>query len=143
MTTDPEHLRPIERRVLAMRREGIPLEEIAQRFRRSPEHIQRILRWTTIPRNGSADRLTPPAIERRVVAMRVAGEPYDQIADRLRRRPHSIRQIEGLTYFLRGVTQTVFDRGRELLRQNAAEARLRHHDLTASSAIHHKEATDG
>lgn len=142
MTTDPEHLRPLERRVLAMRHEGMSIEEIARRFQRSPDHVRRILRWTTIPRSGPPKQLTPPAVERRVVAMRVAGQPYEHIADRFRRRPGSIRQIEGLTYFLRGTTQTVFDRGRELLRQNAAEARLRHRGIAGASKTHHKETTD-
>lgn len=140
---DPAYLRPFERRVIAMRHEGVSVAEIARRFRRSPEHVQRVLQWTTIPRNGSPRRITPPAIERRVVAMRVAGEPYEQIAERLRRSPESIRQIEGLTYFLRGVTQTVFDRGRELLQQNAAEARRRLNETRARSENYRKEATNG
>ena len=142
MSTNLDYLRPFERRVVAMRREGVPIDEIAQRFRRSPEHVRRVLQWTTIPRNGPPKRITPPPIERRVVAMRVAGEPYEQIAARLRRRPDSIRQIEGLTYFLRGVTQTVFDGGRELLSQNAADARLRSRAAAGSGEKLHKEGTD-
>lgn len=142
MTTDPEHLRPLERRVLAMRQEGMSIEEIAHRFQHSPDHVLRILRWTKIPRGGPPRKLTPPAVERRVVAMRVAGDSYENIADRFRRRPGSIRQIEGLTYFVRGTRQKVFDRGRELLRQNAEEARLRHRAVAEASKTQHKEATD-
>jgi len=123
LNTNPEHLRPLERRVLSMRRTGMSIDDIARRFRSSPDHMRRVLQWSTIPRNGPPKRQTPPAIERRIVAMRVGGMPYEQIAARLRRSQRSIRQIEGLTYFLRGSTQIVFDRGRDLLRENAEQAR--------------------
>jgi uncharacterized protein (DUF433 family) len=35
-------LRPLERRILAMRDEGLSHEEIGKRFRRSPGHIRRV-----------------------------------------------------------------------------------------------------
>ena len=42
-------LRPIERRILAMRSRGVSVEEIAERLKRSPQHIERIIEWTEIP----------------------------------------------------------------------------------------------
>ena len=52
LTTDSDYLRPFERRVVAMRSEGTSIDDIAQRFRRSPDHVRRVLQWTTISRNG-------------------------------------------------------------------------------------------
>ncbi|HEY3427907.1 MAG TPA: hypothetical protein VGK83_04475, partial [Acidimicrobiia bacterium] len=77
------NLRPVERRMLALRAEGIEVEEIARRFRRSPQHVERVLTWTQIPRAQEPDRpegLRP--IERRVLAMRGQGLSYDEIGRR-------------------------------------------------------------
>lgn len=145
MNPNPQHLRPLERRVLAMWRNGMPIDDIAKRFGCSADHVRRVLRWTTIPRNGPPERQAPPAIERRIVAMRVAGESYEQIARRFRRTPRSIRQIEGMTYVLHGMTQEVFDRGRELLKQSAAQARAQSYEghVAAGPKRGCEEATDG
>jgi len=35
-------LRPVERRVLAWRAEGVSYQELAERFKRSPEHMRRV-----------------------------------------------------------------------------------------------------
>ena len=35
-------LRPLERRVLALTEQGVPCEEVARRFRRSPDHVGRV-----------------------------------------------------------------------------------------------------
>lgn len=95
-----DHLRPIERRVLALRSEGIPVDEIARRFRRSPEHIERILAWTRIPREGlpgDDEPLRP--LERRILDLRADGMPREEIADRFRRSPAHIRRVEGLAHY--------------------------------------------
>ncbi|HJQ96509.1 MAG TPA: hypothetical protein VJ935_12485 [Acidimicrobiia bacterium] len=89
------NLRPVERRMLALRAEGIEVEEIARRFRRSPEHVERVLTWTQIPRVQEPDRpegLRP--IERRVLAMRGQGLSYDEIGRRFNRGPDHIRRVE-------------------------------------------------
>jgi DNA-binding CsgD family transcriptional regulator len=106
-----------------MRRQGIADSEIADRLRRSEDFVRRVIRWTTFPRNGQAATLRPSPIERRIVALRAAGEDYESIARRFRRSANSIRQIEGITYVLNARDQIVFDRGRELLVSTAAEAR--------------------
>ena len=49
-----EHLRPIERRLLDMRDQGMAVDEIADRMKRSPAHVERMLEWTAIPRTGSS-----------------------------------------------------------------------------------------
>ena len=89
------NLRPVERRMLALRAEGIEVEEIARRFRRSPQHVERVLTWSKIPRVQEPDRpegLRP--IERRVLALRGQGLSYDEIGRRFNRGPDHIRRVE-------------------------------------------------
>jgi DNA-binding CsgD family transcriptional regulator len=40
---EPAVLRPIERRLVRWRDQGVPARELADRFRRGPEHIERVL----------------------------------------------------------------------------------------------------
>ena len=93
------NLRPIERRVLAMRDEGQDVEEIAGRIRRSPGHVERIIEWSTIPRSGPARHRSPRPIETRVLALQQSGESYERIATRFRRSPDFIRRVEGLAHY--------------------------------------------
>ena len=47
-----------------------------RRIRRSPQHVERIVAWSTWPRSGTASHgkgLSP--LERRVLAMRAEGGP--------------------------------------------------------------------
>lgn len=96
---DMEHLRPIERRVLEMQREGVEIDEIAARINKSPEFVERMIGWTEIPRNGDTDdrHLTP--IEQRVLDLRAEGESYSEIAERFKKGEAYIRQVEGLAHF--------------------------------------------
>lgn len=91
-----EGLRPIERRVLALRDEGFDVADIARRFRRGEAHVERIISWTQIPRRG---RLVSPGfrpIERRVMEMRSQGLSYDEIGSKFGRNAGYARRIEGL-----------------------------------------------
>ncbi|HEX9644068.1 MAG TPA: hypothetical protein VGC11_08755 [Acidimicrobiia bacterium] len=94
-----DHLRPLERRVLAMRDDGLSVDDIAIRIRRSPRLVERIIAWTELPRSGPHVSRLPRAIERRVLVMRSEGHSYDAIGKRFGRAPRSIRQIEGLAHF--------------------------------------------
>lgn len=94
-----EHLRPVERRVLAMAAEGVSTEEIARRFKRSPSHVERIMSWARIPRTGPPSRKAVHAMQRRVLQMRSAGMSYSDIGQRFRRSPRFIRQVEGLAHY--------------------------------------------
>lgn len=93
-------MRPIERRVLAMREQGMSDDEIGTRIRKSASRVAQIAEWAQMPR-VEADRpdhlLTP--LERRVVTMRAEGRSHDEIADAFRRSPRFIRQVEGLARF--------------------------------------------
>lgn len=118
-----ERLRPVERRVLAMHRHGIGTPEIADRFRRSPQHVKRVIEWTGIKRAQTPERRHPRAIEQRVVTLRDAGETYEQIGGRFKRSPRFIRQVEGLTHVVNGTTTTLVEHGAELLKDAAGQAR--------------------
>lgn len=88
------HLRPLERRVLAMSEEGLAPSEIARRLKRSTAHVERIIDWTEIPRRGPAPQRYGKALENRVLALRSEGETYDRIAERFRQSSGFIARVE-------------------------------------------------
>jgi DNA-binding CsgD family transcriptional regulator len=101
-STTNSHLRPLERRVLAMRREGVPDTEIGRRVRKSPERVSLIAQWTELPGRGRSghprqDLLSP--LQRRVVEMRAEGQSHSEIGEKFRRSERYIRQVEGLARF--------------------------------------------
>jgi len=101
--TEAAMLRPVERRVLAMREEGVHIDEIARRIDRSPGHVERVIVWTEIPRTARPVRRSPTALGRRVLALRAEGESHDEIGERFRRGPQYIRQVEGLAHYTQGL----------------------------------------
>lgn len=98
---DTDDLRPLERRILSMKDEGVPLEEIGERLRKSSAFVSRVIDWTQIPRSGETSDdssiLTP--LERRVLQLREEGEDHETIGERFKKRPRFIRQVEGMAYF--------------------------------------------
>ncbi|MGH8947196.1 MAG: hypothetical protein ACRDVL_13740, partial [Acidimicrobiia bacterium] len=102
---DTADLRPLERRILEMRDQGLSLEEIGKRFRKSPEFVSRVIGWTQIPRNGTDSRdsagFTP--LERRVLQLRGEDEDHQTIADRFKKSARFIRQVEGMAHFRMGL----------------------------------------
>ena len=100
MTQD---LRPIERRVLAMRNQGVAVHEIARRLRKSPAHVERLIEWTAIPRSGPVARRSPRPLEQRVLALRATGESHEQIAGRFHKSPAFIQRVEGLAHYARAI----------------------------------------
>jgi hypothetical protein len=93
----------MERRILALRNDGMPVPEIARRFGRSPAHIERVIRWTDLPRSGNRRMRAPSAMARRVLHLRAAGESHDEIGRRFRRSGRFIRQVEGLAHYTRAI----------------------------------------
>jgi DNA-binding CsgD family transcriptional regulator len=95
-------LRPIETRILAMRQQGISDEEIGRRVRKTPERVAKIAEWATLPARGSGETREDDglsAMEKRVLALRAEGQSHAEIAERFRRSPRFIRQVEGLAHY--------------------------------------------
>lgn len=88
-------LRPVERRILALRDQGVETAEIARRFKRSEDFIERVIAWTQIPRRTVSRQQGLSPIERRVIDLRTDGLSYEEIGQRFRRGPDHIRRVEG------------------------------------------------
>jgi hypothetical protein len=103
-STTPDSLRPLERRVLALQQDGVDREEIARRFRRSPEFIDRVIEMAHMPRHAS--RTTTPArrhalrpIERRLLRWQDEGASFDALAPRFKRSPAHLRRVANLASY--------------------------------------------
>jgi DNA-binding CsgD family transcriptional regulator len=97
-----QHLRPLERCILNMTAQGVEIDEIARRVRKSPEQVEKIIAWTDIPRTRPPARRSPSPIENRVLALIGAGESHDEVGRRFGRSAAFVRQVEGLGHFRRG-----------------------------------------
>lgn len=94
---DVNQLRPIERRIVDLVQAGVTEIDIAQRFRRTPGYVRRVLALSELPRQGlerAVDELRP--IERVVLGWIDAGGRHADIAARLRRTPRYVMQVERL-----------------------------------------------
>jgi len=99
MSSPIDSLRPIERLVLKMQGEGVEIDEIAARIKRSPRFVERLITWTEIPRSGGRQDRPLRPLEQRVLTLRFQGETHDQIGERFNRSSRFIRQVEGLAHF--------------------------------------------
>ncbi len=98
----PRTMRPLERRVTKLVEEGVGEAEIARRFRRSPEMINRIVGMATLStaaadHSASSQLLRP--LERRVLRWREAGAGYDEISARFGRTVAGVQQVERLANY--------------------------------------------
>lgn len=98
-----DRLSPLARRVLTLNDAGVGLDEMSRRFKRSPEHLERVIGWTEIPRSGPPPRTANRAMERRVLRLRADGESHQEIARRFRRSPDFMRRVEGFAHYRRAM----------------------------------------
>lgn len=100
---DPQSLRPVERRILTMRQDGVSIEEIGRRLRRSPAFIERIIGWTQIPRTGQSRSGPISPLARRVLKLTSQGEDHETIGRRFNRSERFIKQVEALAHYQKGL----------------------------------------
>jgi DNA-binding CsgD family transcriptional regulator len=93
-------LRPLERRMRRLRADGCSDAEIASRFRRSPEHVRRVLTMSDMDgRQATPDLGSLRPIERRILRWRDAGAAPSEIATRFRRSPGFVQRVEDLARY--------------------------------------------
>lgn len=90
---DLDTLRPIERRVVRMSRDGMPHGEIARRFRRHPRSVDQIIELAHLPDRQASPRSGLSPLERRLLRWRDEGAGLDDLTDRFRRGPDNIQQV--------------------------------------------------
>jgi DNA-binding CsgD family transcriptional regulator len=94
-------VRALERRVLRLLDEGVSEQEIARRFRRTPEMIGRIAVMARLPRasSGSHEPHSLRPLERRILSWRARGAAYGEIGARFRRSADHVERVEGLARY--------------------------------------------
>ena len=119
---DDSGLYPVERRVREMLADGHSMDEIATALNRSTAHVRRIIGWSALDRERRRRRY-PEALRRRVLDMRDAGLPHHVIARKFVKTPRFIKQVEGLARVVGEQSARGYQRGMNLLKSAADEAR--------------------
>lgn len=99
---EPTGLRPIERRILRLVDDGVPEAEIATRFRRSPDFVNRVIVLAHLPGRAAtadADIIDLRPIERCVLGWRSRGASHAEIAPRFHRSEGFVAQVEELAQY--------------------------------------------
>jgi hypothetical protein len=97
---DIERLRPVERRIQRLVQQEVPVGDIAQRFRRSPGFIHRVIEMSELSgrtQSNPSSRLRP--VERRILRWRDQGASHADIAPRFHRSPEFVEQVENLARY--------------------------------------------
>jgi transcriptional regulator len=109
--TDTQRLRPIERRVLALKEAGVSDTEIARRFRRGRRFIEQVEGLARLDGRHADRRSRRPGalrpVERRILKWRDRGVSAEQLAERFRRSPEFVSRVERLArYKLRNAARS-------------------------------------
>lgn len=95
-----QSLRPVERCVLRLVADGVEHDEIARRFGRRPDFVDRVIAFAHMP-HGKArsthDELRP--LERRILKWRASGAGHADIGRRFGRSAGHIRRVEQLATY--------------------------------------------
>lgn len=102
-----QDLRPLERRVLRWMDDGVENEEIARRFRRSPEFIGRVAEMAGLPGRRATprpDRAVQPLrpLERCILGWMDHGATPATIGPRLNKSPDFVERVADLARFKLG-----------------------------------------
>lgn len=99
-------LRPIERVVIRLHREGLSTVDIGKRIGKKPGTVHRIIQMIDfkdgVPSGSSSNDHPLRPIERVVVKLRAKGETYGTIGNRVGRSGRQVRMIEGYADFKLG-----------------------------------------
>jgi DNA-binding CsgD family transcriptional regulator len=88
-------LRPVERRILRLVDEGVAVDEIGHRFRRSPEFVGRVIELAHLPgRAARHDDAPLRPLERCILGWRERGASHEEIAPRFGRSSGFIARVE-------------------------------------------------
>ena len=102
---DRESLRPMERCVLRLADEGVARAEIARRFHRTPEFVNRMMGYAQVPRGASANAASTSAtdvlrpLERCILKWRANGTNHAEIGARFHRSAGYVQQVEQLAQY--------------------------------------------
>jgi transcriptional regulator len=95
-------LRPIERRVLALKEAGVSDTEIAHRFRRGRRFIEQVEELANLDGRDAKQGRRPGAlrpVERRILAWRDRGMSTEEVGDRFRRSPDFVSRVERIARY--------------------------------------------
>jgi hypothetical protein len=95
-------LRPIERRMMRLADAGVPVDEIARRFRRRPDSVEQVVRLARLPGRAARDgegsgHLRP--LERCILGWRARGFSHAEIAPRFHRSADFVARVEALANY--------------------------------------------
>ena len=96
-----ERLRPVERRIRSLVQRDVPVSDIAERFRRSPEFIERVIELSELStRTGTtSSSATLRPLERRILRWRDQGASPAEIGPRFHRSPGFVERVEHLARY--------------------------------------------
>jgi hypothetical protein len=92
--------------MLRLAGDGVPEDDIAARFRRSPDFVRRVLDLARLPDRHAPDAIPMSAgvhslrpLERCVLGWRARGASHAEIAPRFRRSESFMEQVEALARY--------------------------------------------